>query len=137
MLQELRLSVSIWTILLVLFLPGCGQQVYTDEESLIQERFRAVETGTGEQQLTESLGAPAGIVMRDAQSQLSFQRREDGTSKQYVLNENDRSEWPHDLQFLPKRPVAWKVFVYTEATVFAYFFVGADGRVEHVSVHTS
>jgi hypothetical protein len=80
---------------------------------------------------------PSGVAARSGSDQLSFESDDGGTKRRMSLDANDRSKWPRDLQFLPKRSVTGKVLVYTDGTVTAYYFVSRDGRVEYVDLFTS
>lgn len=134
-----RLGVlALGSILLVCaLLSACDSQVYTDDELEAQERFSRIKAGAAEQEVRASLGAPSGIATHSGPDQLSFESGEGGSERGVLLDANDRSKWPTDLEFLPKRPVSGKVLMYTDGTVTAYYFLSPDGRVEYVDLFTS
>ncbi len=118
-------------------LSACDKQIYTDDELKTQQRFRSIKIGASEEGLIASLGPPMGVTTPTASEQLSFETNEGGVSRRISIDASDRSQWPRDLQFLPKRRVSGKVLVYADGTVTAYYFVDPDGRVEHVDLYTS
>lgn len=123
-----------FALLTCVLLSACDTQVYADEELKAQERFGSIKVGATEHDVRASLGTPSGVAEQRGQDHLSFESGEVGNT---LLDAKDRSKWPADLQYMPKRLVSGKVLVYTDATVTAYYFVGLDGRVEYVEVFTS
>jgi hypothetical protein len=126
----------ICTVIVVASVSSCDKVVYIDDELRAQQRFGAVAIGESEESLGEVLGAPAATAIR-TDSGLILEDRTDGAPRTLALRNDDRDQWPELIRFLPRRPIAQKVVVFIEGTVTAYYFIGADGRVEYVSVFTT
>jgi hypothetical protein len=116
---------------------GCDRKVHADYELNAQDRFKAVKLGTTEQDVWSSLGTPSSVVTRTGSDELSVEVGKGGDTSRKAISASDRSSWPAELEFLPKRIVSSKVLVYIDGTVSAYYFIGLDGRVEYVDLFTS
>jgi hypothetical protein len=116
---------------------GCDRKVYADYELNAQDRFKAAKLGTTEQDVWSSLGTPSSVVTRTGSDELSVEVGNEGDTSRKAISASDRSSWPAELEFLPKRIVSSKVLVYIDGTATAYYFIGSEGRVEYIDLFTS
>jgi hypothetical protein len=133
--SRLHLALPMIIIAVASLVTACN--VYTDQETEARQRFEAATIGTREDELIATLGMPQGYVTRSGPNQLSFEFGELSNRGRILVDEADRSRWPQELQFLPKRAVSNRVLIYLDGTVWAFYYLGSDRQVEHVSVHIS
>jgi hypothetical protein len=122
----------------VIFSRTLDRFVFHPDELSLEKRFRSIALGTLEVEVRRVLGEPDRTIVYDPKAkQLLYREKE--TEKYSPIQTNPKTGkaiyYPYGV--LPERPITNRLLIYAPGTVFAYYYIGVDGEVEHIFVWTS
>jgi hypothetical protein len=130
-LRKTFLAISASLLLLALPISCTDEGVLHPEEVQLRKKFLAVPLGITEEQLEATLGKPIGRIVYDHSKRCYVYAEQEGNKRLVEIDSGffGSSTNIPAADFFVERDPSENTLVYSEATVFGYFYFSKNGQL--------